>query len=137
MRLTLLLLAFTASEIALASNWTLVVEKNSKGDEILVDTASITKLALSRKAWVKYRYAKPQKVNSTIDKAAAGKLYSEMLNLMTFDCDQRTFVLEHVIFRDADGESISDQDLPYNSNDVPPDTAIEDVFKFVCESRAQ
>jgi hypothetical protein len=138
MRLTRLLLALSASQLALASDWTPIPGTTPQGDEILVDTDSITDSVLGRKVWIKYKYAKPQKIDAAVDKKAVGKEYSESISLSRFDCDQRTMTPLQVTFRDANGEVVSTEGSPsmQMKMDVPPDTVGEAIMNFVCRWKA-
>jgi len=134
MRIVLLLFALPASQVVLASDWTPIPGATSQGDEVLVDTASITDSVLGRKAWIKYRFAKPQKIDAAIDKKAGGKEYRESITLSRFDCDQRTMTPMQIDLRDANGKVVSTGDYQALrvKVDVPPDTIAEAILNFVC-----
>lgn len=94
MRYMFVLIAVCISQIAFAASWISIGESTAEDSEIFVDTASITESVLGRKAWIKHKYAKPRKIAAEMDKDAAGKLFTEMVTLFRFDCDQRTMVME-------------------------------------------
>ncbi|WP_265256831.1 surface-adhesin E family protein [Verminephrobacter aporrectodeae] len=126
--LAAIILSCTAS-VATAANWKLV----SSWDKgmIYVDTVSIAKSPLGRKAWFWTELYSPQKGDH-------GKYFSSEVTLYHYDCQGRSSSIAKMVFYSGATQS---GDIVYSWSkkstkdgleDIIPGTVGEELFDFVC-----
>lgn len=124
------LLAAGLSSSVLADDW--VQTGGNSNMVVSVNTKSIAKSPVGRKAWVRYVYIKPEQYN--------GKTYGKTLDLTLFNCAERTTgVTQEILYGgDNDDTVIHSASVPLQRVglvDVAPGTVIEAVLEFVCDQK--
>lgn len=122
------------SDGALAANWKLV--STSDTSIIYVDTTSIAKSPIGRKAWVWFEYNAPKKIPLSYPE----KYFTSVVELDHYDCQNRTSAAAQQLSYASAGksgdvvDSRSIRNVKDTLEDVVPDTVGETLLNFVCSA---
>jgi hypothetical protein len=114
-----------------ASNWAPVGTGND-GNQVSVDTSSITITGAIRQAWLKMTF--PAKTHRGLGDDA-GKWMDYNLNHAAFNCTDSTSKSDALVdyYDDGTNHKVPPEDLSADRwEPVPSGTALESVMKFVC-----
>ncbi len=124
-----------ACSTAMAASWQ-SVKVYSNGNEIFVDTSSISRTDQLVKGWVKEEYAKPQTSSDQPDAH-----YSSALMLEVADCSARKLAAVQIkYYEQPHGEGMMVHSVEYDSDnpdfiDLDPDMSDLQVFGLLCASK--
>ena len=107
------------------SDW-LLIDEWGKGSKTYIDQSSIEDNSGIKRAWIKYYMEPPGK-----DKISQ-KDVKEMLMLEEYDCKQRKFCVDRIIFNYLDGSS--GEPLTPEHQWAPVTGRKEIIFRFICKS---
>gem|GEM_PF-4890358 len=128
-------LGMLACSTAVAANWQ-SVKVYSHGNEIFVDTSSLSRSDNLVKGWVKEEYAKPQ---SSSDQP--GEHYSSALMLDVANCtDRKLAVVQIKYYEQSHGEGMVVHSVEYDADhpdfmDLDPEMSDPQVFNLFCASQ--
>jgi hypothetical protein len=115
------------SSASYASDWQKVTYTDSY--QMFIDFNSISPKDKYKKAWVKYDYNTPQKLNGYEDKQ-----YDSEMMLWVFNCKEKTMSgLQYIQYNGLDVVSSSTEDSKnMKFSDVTPDSMAERAMSYVC-----